>query len=85
MTSWDHDMKSKKEGKLKLGLENSKYSVDFVPTSVEESMLFDALLKKEMCMRSRITLWKYINQMQTELKECLLVEQKMEQLLVQIS
>ena len=37
MTSWDHDMKKlRKEGKLKLGLQNNKYSVDFVPTSVEE-------------------------------------------------
>ena len=86
MTLWDHDMKKvRKEGKLKLGLENNKYSVDFVPTSVEESMSFAALLKKEMCMRSRSTLRKDINQMQAELKECLLAEQKMTQLLDQIS
>ena len=85
-TTWTHDMKKvRSEGKLKLGLENDKFSVDFVPNSVEESMLFVCLLKKEMRIRGRSTLRKNLNQMQSELKECLLAEQKMNQLIDQIS
>ena len=77
--------KGKKEGELKLGLENDKFLVNFVPNNIDESMLFDRLLKQDLSIRARSTLCKTLNQIQDELKECLLAEKKMEELLEQIS
>lgn len=73
-------------GKLKLNApENNKYSVDFVPNSLEESLDFAALLRHEMRLHGKRASSKSINQLQTELRECLQAEENMGNLLAQIS
>ena len=85
-TTWNHDMELvNNEGTLKLGLENNKKSVSFVPNNDEEGLVFTRLLMKEMRLRGRSTLGKNLNQIQAELKESLEAEKRMSQLIDQIS
>ena len=74
----------KKQGKLKIGSENNRQSVNVVPTTVEESTYFTSLLIKEMRLRGRNTLQKYVAQLQDELCDCLTAEDNMEKLIGQI-
>ena len=86
MESWTHDTEQvESHGKLKLGTENDKKSVDFVPNSVEESLDFVSLLQKEMRLRGKQANNKSLSQLQAELRECLQAEKNMNELVAQIS
>ena len=86
MDSWSHDMEQvRAHGKLKLGAENDKNSVDFVPNSIEESLDFVSLLRKEMRLRGKQANNKSLSQLQAELRECLQAEKNMDELVAQIS
>ena len=74
----------KKQGKLKIGLENNRQSVNFVPTRVEESTDFTRLLIKMMRLRGRSMLRKDVAQLQDELRDCPTAEANMEKLIGQI-
>ena len=76
--SWTHDMEPVcANDKLNLDApENKKYSVDFVPNSLEESLDFAALLRHVMRLRGKRASNKSIKQLQTELCECLQAEKK---------
>ena len=81
-SSWTHDMEPvRKEGKLRLGPENDLKSVFFIPNTIEETMSFSSLLTKEMRLRNKSTLRKTLEQMQEELKQCLEVEKRMDELM----
>ena len=72
---WNHDMeKVKKDGRLKIGTENQKNSITYIPNTVEETTEFTRLLITEMRLRGRSTLRKSLAQMQEELLECLTAE-----------
>ena len=84
--SWNHDMERfNTEGKLKFGQENNKQSIDFVPNAVEENLEFVSLLKAEMRLRDKQTTNKILNQLRSELRECLEAEKQMKELISQIS
>ena len=86
MESWDHDMeKVRREGKLKLLPERDSNSIDYVPNTAEEHIIFISLVKKEMRLRNRTTLRKNLNQLRAEVRECLVAEQQMDELIEQIS
>ena len=69
---------------MKIGLENDRQSVNFVPTTVEEITDFTRILIKEMRLRSCSTLQKDVAQLQDELRDCLTAEANMEKLIGQI-
>ena len=77
--------KVKKDGRLKIGTENQKNSITYIPNTVEETTEFTRLLITEMRLRGRSTLQKSLAQMQEELLECLTAEKNMEELIGQIS
>ena len=86
LSTWNLDMeKVRNEGTLKLGLEHDNKSVNFVPSTVEESTNFTRLLIKEMRLRGRSTLRKDLAQLQAELHDCLIAEKKMSNLIGQIT
>ena len=74
----------KSQGKLKIGLENNRQSVNFLPIRVEESTDFTRLLIKMMRLRGRSMLQKDVAQLQDELRDCLTAEANMEKLIGQI-
>ena len=75
----------KNDGKLRLGSENDRLSVDFLPNTVDKTIAFTSLLMKEMYLRGKSTMWKTLNQIQAELKDCLIAEKDMDDLLKVIS
>jgi hypothetical protein len=86
MNQWSHDTeKVRAEGKLVSGAENNPRSITYVPNTMDDTMAYSRLLIKEMRLRRRSTLRKTLNQLQSELKECLAAEMSMNKLISRIS
>ena len=85
-TQWQVDMeKIQKDGKLKLVGSPYKHSIDYTPATMEESMMLMSDVVHEMNLRGLPTTNKTINQMRHEIKESLEEENKMVQLIEQMS
>ena len=70
---WSHNMEPVHAYRiLKLAApENANFSVDFVPNSLEESLNSVLILRNEMRLRGKRASNNSLNQLQTELRECL--------------
>ena len=74
-----------KKGKLKLTGSQYQNSIDFNPTTMEESMEFMQNVVDEMELRERSTANKSLGQMRHKIKEFLQTEQNMTKLIDQIN
>ena len=72
------------KGKLKFIGSQYKNSIDYVPTTMEESLQFMANFMHELNIRDFTTAEKSLAVMRHEVKECLEAESEMRQLIEQI-